>query len=82
MGDEWMNMAACREADVDVWFPGPRERRKVAQARRVCAGCPVRVECLQWALALEEGRPEHWRFGVFAGTTPRQRVALDGGAVS
>ncbi len=42
----------------------------VARAKAVCAGCPVRAECLEFALANDE------RWGVWGGTSERQRRAM------
>jgi len=58
--------AACRHADPALFFgrEGETERtraRRIAQAREVCFGCPVRVACL---IAATERR-ELW--GVWGG---------------
>jgi WhiB family redox-sensing transcriptional regulator len=55
----WRDRAACRSEDPELFFPvgddGPA-LRQVAQARAVCARCPVVAECLSFALvALSEG---------------------------
>jgi WhiB family redox-sensing transcriptional regulator len=44
---EWQRRAACRGADTATFFP--KERRSTQAAREICAGCPVRVECLTYA---------------------------------
>lgn len=76
MGAEWMGRAACREpwVDPEVFFPiaapGTADYdREVREARRVCAGCPVSGDCLEFAVAEGIGA------GVFAGTTPAERAA-------
>jgi WhiB family redox-sensing transcriptional regulator len=50
---EWIERASCLEQDPDLFFPvgttGPAIEQ-TAKAKSVCAGCPVRVECLAWAL--------------------------------
>ena len=58
--------AACAETDPEAWFPekGDVDLRRI---KRICAGCQVRAECLEWAL---DNREQH---GVWGGTTPRQR---------
>ncbi len=52
--NEWRTRAACRSVDPDVFFPtaeaGPVYDAQVAVAKAVCAGCPVRAECLAEAL--------------------------------
>jgi WhiB family transcriptional regulator, redox-sensing transcriptional regulator len=51
---EWWSLAACRHVDPDLFFPisatGPA-RAQVAGAKAVCARCPVRRDCLRYALA-------------------------------
>jgi WhiB family transcriptional regulator, redox-sensing transcriptional regulator len=62
---EWMTAARCREHDPDVFFA-----RGAAQSRRavrICGSCPVRAECLRYAI--EHGID----FGVWGGMTERQR---------
>ncbi len=53
-GSGWRMRAACADVDPEVFFPvaesGPVQERQVAEAKVVCAGCPVRSECLAWAL--------------------------------
>ena len=69
----WRADAACREhPEVDFF---PQDSYGVALAQRVCADCPVRLDCLEWALA----RPE--LHGVWGGRSERERVKIkrDGG---
>lgn len=71
----WKNEAACRGEDTNRFYPVGRPGsvgydRQVAQARAVCAGCPVALECLRSALA--EG--DDW--AVRGGTSPADRRAL------
>jgi WhiB family transcriptional regulator, redox-sensing transcriptional regulator len=44
----WRELAACRGADLNLFFPGRGESAE--PARQVCAGCPVREPCLDYAL--------------------------------
>jgi len=67
----WWRAAACRGMDVALFFP--TDGNKTARAKRVCAACPVRSECLHAELAAPVGfRPD----GVFGGTAPWERTAL------
>lgn len=50
-------------ADPDVFFDSAMSVR----AKRICAACPVREECLAHALACNE------RYGIWGGTTPFDR---------
>lgn len=65
--NDWRRDAACRDGDPDRLFVRGAAQR---QARTVCAGCPVRTECLAEAL---DNRIE---FGVWGGMTERERRAL------
>lgn len=64
----WTDDAACRGMDSAIFFPTVGHAADAARA--VCAGCPVRAECLTEALATESA--PH-RFGVRGGMTPRER---------
>jgi WhiB family redox-sensing transcriptional regulator len=64
----WRELAACRGADLNVFFPGRGESAE--PARRVCAGCLVREPCLDYALG-------HGIIsGVWGGLAERDRRAL------
>ena len=64
----WRELAACRGADLEVFFPERGE--SAGPARRVCAVCPVRQPCLDYAIS---NRIVH---GVWGGLTERERRAL------
>jgi WhiB family redox-sensing transcriptional regulator len=70
---EWWSRAACRSADPELFFPvsaaGP-SRAETAAAKAVCAGCDVRRECLDFALATRQP------YGVWGGTSPEERQVL------
>jgi WhiB family redox-sensing transcriptional regulator len=65
-----MANAACKGEPVTVFFPDEEEHTDYSQARRICAGCPVRDECLGFALKLNIGH------GMFGGLSPRQRAIV------
>lgn len=72
-GQQWRQRAACAgDWNGDPWFPGDKSNdpHRYDYARAVCARCPVRSECLEFAL---ETREQH---GMFGGLTPDQRKAL------
>lgn len=75
MMENWRALAACRDADPELFYPvgdgwaGQGNARRAEQARAVCAVCPVRAECL--ADALERGDV----FAVLGGTLPDERRA-------
>ena len=74
MAATWQARALCRGGDPAIWHPAPGDSDTVAQAKLICARCPVRSECLSDALASEERQPS--RFGVRGGLTPRERTVL------
>jgi WhiB family transcriptional regulator, redox-sensing transcriptional regulator len=68
---DWWRSAACREADPELFFPVAPEgpgADEIARAKAVCAGCRVRRECLQYALATRQ------LHGVWGGTTEDERL--------
>jgi WhiB family transcriptional regulator, redox-sensing transcriptional regulator len=70
---EWRTAGACASADPDLFFPiltMERAAAQIAQARRICTGCRVRRQCLEFAL--ETGEKE----GVWGGTTPEERARI------
>jgi WhiB family redox-sensing transcriptional regulator len=68
-GDEsWRLDALCAETDPEAFFP--EKGGSTREAKRVCASCPVRMECLEFALANDE------RFGIWGGLSERERRRL------
>jgi len=61
----WQERALCRQIGDAVFYP--EKGQPVQQAKRICAHCPVRIECLDYALAHDE------RFGVWGGMSERER---------
>jgi WhiB family redox-sensing transcriptional regulator len=71
----WMRDAVCRGYK-DVFFPegkGQHLRHRTERAKRFCAVCPVRRECLELALAKEGNAAAGARYGVWGGCTPAER---------
>lgn len=66
--DPWQAEALCAQTDPEGFFPeiGGSAR----PAKQVCAKCPVRQECLDYALKNDE------RFGVWGGLTGPERRSL------
>ncbi|EHK88024.1 WhiB family transcriptional regulator [Saccharomonospora azurea] len=71
--EEWWHSAACRDEDPELFFPvsnmGPGAQQ-TARAKAVCARCPVRAECLSYAL---DNGLDH---GIFGGLTEHERRDL------
>ena len=69
--EAWREQAGCRKVEVTVFFPVEHLRSGAyAEARRICAKCPVVEECLEDALASK--RLEGFR----GGKTPEELRAL------
>ena len=65
-GDEsWRQEALCAETDPEAFFP--EKGGSTREAKRVCVGCPVRMQCLEYALDNDE------RFGIWGGLSERER---------
>jgi WhiB family redox-sensing transcriptional regulator len=65
MDTSWMARGNCREQPPDLFFPS--DGVGVEVARRVCADCPVKGPCLEYAM---ENHIDH---GVWGGTSERER---------
>jgi WhiB family transcriptional regulator, redox-sensing transcriptional regulator len=65
---DWQSRAACREANLEIFYSGEAEDTRAAV--RVCRTCPVRRPCFEAALTRGE------TFGVWGGTTERERRRL------
>jgi len=75
--DQWWQAAVCARPGIDpeLFFPDQHHGTDVAGAalaRRVCAACPVRPECLRAALASPDADME----GIYAGTGQQERARL------
>lgn len=72
---EWRSRAACRGLATSLWFPAVEQSTRTDgdghAARLVCGGCPVRGECLDYAL--ETRQP----FGIWGGLSVRARRQLN-----
>jgi WhiB family transcriptional regulator, redox-sensing transcriptional regulator len=75
---DWRLQAACATVDPELFFPDPGQTPQVAAAKAICAGCAVRGPCLEAALHGPQAHQDHT--GIFAGTTPSDRVRLRGRA--
>ena len=68
---EFRERGACNSSDVPVsiFFPEKGDGDSIKAAKRVCAGCSVRDECLQYAM-------RHWEQGIWGGTTDYRREEM------
>lgn len=66
--ESWRDQAACQGLPGDLMVPV--DRKDVAEAKRVCAVCPVIDECREHALAVNE------QYGVWGGLDENERAAI------
>jgi len=64
-GEGWIEKAKCRGTDPDLFFPERGESTK--EAKSVCRGCPIRRECLEYAVQGVE------KFGIWGMMSERER---------
>lgn len=64
----WASQARCRGLDPEMFFPVRGEA--TAATKATCDACPVRGQCLEYALDAPE------RLGVWGGLSERQRRPL------
>lgn len=70
-GNAWREDALCRQTDPELFHPEVGGTSTLAT--RTCAACPVRSECLEYALATEQ----YW--GIWGGLTQdelRRRIRI------
>lgn len=66
--ETWMVDAACATTDPDMFFPDPGDAGMAA--RRICAGCDVTDQCLEYAIRNNETH------GIYGGLPARTRQKL------
>lgn len=69
----WQSQAACAETDPEVFYPEKGGSHREAKA--ICAACPVRTQCLEYALRMEAA---DYPTGVWGGMSPDERLVLMG----
>lgn len=68
----WHDDAACQDTDPEIFYYPDNERGKAREmreraAKTVCNTCPVKQQCLEWAIDTNDG------FAIMGGTTPEER---------
>jgi WhiB family redox-sensing transcriptional regulator len=63
----WMAAAACSGLSTDLFHPSVGDKATSAQAKKVCRGCPVILDCRRYAIVNNE------RLGVWGGMTIKER---------
>ena len=71
----WMDDPArhCAGVDSAVFFPEPAHRSSYNQAKALCADCPLKSTCFEWAMENDEA-------GFWGGTSHNERRKLAGKA--
>jgi len=64
-GSGWIEKAKCRGTDPDLFFPERGESTK--EAKSVCRDCPIKRECLEYAVQGVE------KFGIWGEMSERER---------
>ena len=67
----WFKDAACTSAPLDWFFPGVGGDYR--NGKPICESCPVRQECLDYALDTFDVKDD---FGLWGGTTPSERRGM------
>ncbi|ACU53779.1 transcription factor WhiB [Acidimicrobium ferrooxidans DSM 10331] len=71
--EDWRVRAHCRDVDPGLFFPvgvtGEAEVQ-IRRAKRVCADCDVRLECLEFALRTNQ------EFGIWGGKDEEERRVI------
>jgi WhiB family redox-sensing transcriptional regulator len=72
---EWQLSARCRGTDPSMFFHadgerGLRRHKREREAKRFCAQCPVRVQCLVYSLRFREP------YGIWGGVTENERRSI------
>lgn len=62
------NDIACKNVDTNLFFS--ELKSKIEKAKTICNSCPVKSECLEFALN------DGIEFGIFGGATPQERKQL------
>jgi len=71
----WQSQGACKDMDTGLFFyedneRGPDKEARIEAAKAICAGCPVKVDCLEFALQIKED------YGIWGGLTPEERYTI------
>jgi WhiB family redox-sensing transcriptional regulator len=69
----WRRDAICRDTDPDLFFPVGTTGNALVQidrAKEVCDQCPVKVDCLDYALETNQDS------GIWGGTSEEERRIL------
>jgi len=66
----WQERALCAQTDPESFFP--EKGGSTREAKKICTGCEVKAQCLEYALANDE------RFGIWGGLSEQERPDILG----
>lgn len=68
----WTDSASCSSTDPEIFFPekGRKSERETQIAKSICRECPVKQQCLEYALAYPDTH------GIWAGLTADELATL------
>lgn len=69
----WMSQAGCKSVNPELFFPlGSSDAPdwQIARAKRICSSCPVRNDCLAYAVDTAQ------KYGIWGGLTELERRRL------
>ena len=66
--DDFLSSALCREHDVSIFFPNSGSAGN--KAKKICAECSVKIECLEYALK------NNIQYGMWGGVSERGRKKM------
>lgn len=71
----WFEQAKCIDHDRELFFSKGVDTIK---ALSICSQCPVKDDCLEWALSIERNLPDPIRdvWGVYGGKTRKARLRI------
>jgi WhiB family redox-sensing transcriptional regulator len=61
----WQDFSLCAETDPEAFFP--EKGGSTREAKKVCRACPVKSDCLDYALETDQ------KFGIWGGMSERER---------
>lgn len=65
----WQDQGRCKGMPVNIFYPEKVGAANAVEAKRICAGCPIRLACQEYALT-------HREAGVWGGLTEQERIAM------
>lgn len=68
----WRHRAACIGQPIDLFFSERGQQKKNQVAKAICRTCPVRIDCLDFAMSFEPRELP----GIYGGLTELERQQI------